>query len=275
MTATSMFMSARRTLRATRAPAFWQTRATARSKGSVREASTPELAHAARWSPSGSRHPRQAHARGATGRGSRNQRRRTIRNCGEGRVSSDEVGKTVSARAACGPACDSSSARDAASVRKMQLERVHVTGGRGQPLPPSHWVPEFPICMGSLIGLYGPPVRCCIPLAAEAGCRMLQQRAPGSRDGRLASPAPSARRYQARARGWREGCQPRRPNRLLARSRRPTVGRVRQSEGEGGESAWPVRARVGLAPETKGWPDRRRSPEEVHSWGSLLGVHLR
>ena len=50
-------MSGRRTLRATRAR---HTRATARSRGKARDASTPEVAHAALWSPNGSRRPRQA-----------------------------------------------------------------------------------------------------------------------------------------------------------------------------------------------------------------------
>ena len=36
---------------------------TARSRGGARDASTPEVAHAALWSPRGSRRPRQAHAR--------------------------------------------------------------------------------------------------------------------------------------------------------------------------------------------------------------------
>ena len=53
----TMFMSGRRTLRATRAR---HTRATARSRGKARDASTPEVAHAALWSPNGSRRPRQA-----------------------------------------------------------------------------------------------------------------------------------------------------------------------------------------------------------------------
>ena len=44
-TGTSMFMSARRTFRATRAPASWQTRATARSRGKAREASTRPRLH--------------------------------------------------------------------------------------------------------------------------------------------------------------------------------------------------------------------------------------
>ena len=61
------------------------------------------------------RGPRQAHVRGATGSGTRSRRSIRTRNKGEVTVSSAEVGKAVKARAACGPACDSSSARDAAS----------------------------------------------------------------------------------------------------------------------------------------------------------------
>ena len=114
-TGTSIFMSAKRTLRATRAPASWHTRATALSRGSARDASTPDVAHAALWSPSGSRWPRQAHVRGATGSGSRSRRSSKMRRCAEGTVTSPDVGKTVRVRAACGPACDSSSARDAES----------------------------------------------------------------------------------------------------------------------------------------------------------------
>ena len=43
-TGTSMFMSARRTLRATRAPVSWHTLANARSRGRARHASTPAAA---------------------------------------------------------------------------------------------------------------------------------------------------------------------------------------------------------------------------------------
>ena len=107
--------TAKRTLWATRAPASWHTRATALSRGSARDASTPDVAHAALWSPSGSRWPRQAHVRGATGSGSRSPRSSKTRKCAEGTVTSPDVGKTVRVRAACGPACDSSSARDAES----------------------------------------------------------------------------------------------------------------------------------------------------------------
>ena len=105
-TSTSMFMSAKRTLRATRAPASWHTRATAFSRGRAREARTLEVAHAALWSPSGSGRPRQAHVRGATGSGRRNRQRSKTRKCAEGTVNFADVGKTVRARAACGPACD-------------------------------------------------------------------------------------------------------------------------------------------------------------------------
>ena len=59
--------SARRTLPATRALAIWQTLATARSSGRAREARAPEVAQAARWSPSGPNRPRQAQSRGASG----------------------------------------------------------------------------------------------------------------------------------------------------------------------------------------------------------------
>ena len=50
LTGTSMFMSATRTLRATRAPPSRQTRATACSSGRARDAKTPDVAHAERWS---------------------------------------------------------------------------------------------------------------------------------------------------------------------------------------------------------------------------------
>eukprot|EP00439_Symbiodinium_sp_Y106_P077293 s244_g16.t1 len=68
------------------------------------------------------RGPRQAHVRGATGSGTRSRRSIRTRNKGEVTVSSAEVGKAVKARAACGPACDSSSARDAASGWERRCE---------------------------------------------------------------------------------------------------------------------------------------------------------
>ena len=59
-------------------------------------------------------HGRRTYA-GATGSGKRSRRSSNTRNNGEVTVNSADLGKTVKARAACGPACDSSSARDAAS----------------------------------------------------------------------------------------------------------------------------------------------------------------
>ena len=68
-TGTSIFMAASATLHPTRAPASWQTRAMARSRGNAREASTPDVEHAARWSPYASRAPRQEQLREPSGRG--------------------------------------------------------------------------------------------------------------------------------------------------------------------------------------------------------------
>ena len=97
-TGTSMFMSARRTLRATRAPASWHTLATARSRRRARDASTPDVAHAALWSPRGFKRPRQAHVRGATSCDKQSRRSSRTRKSGEGIVASVEAGKTVKAQ---------------------------------------------------------------------------------------------------------------------------------------------------------------------------------
>ena len=76
-------------------------------------ARTPEVAQAVRWSPRGSSAPWQRHLRGASGRGRRRRRSRRTRNCALGMAMSSRVGMRFSAREAKGPACDSSSARDA------------------------------------------------------------------------------------------------------------------------------------------------------------------
>ena len=112
-TGTSMFMSATRTLRATRAPASRQTRATARSSGPARAASMPLVAHAARWSPKASSLQRQLHVRGGGWQGQAQAPQEQMRNCAFGMDTASCVGATVMARAECGPAGDSSSARDA------------------------------------------------------------------------------------------------------------------------------------------------------------------
>ena len=64
-TGTSMFMAASATLSPTRVPVSCQTWAMARSRGNAREASTPDVEHAARWSPYASRFIEHA-AAGAT-----------------------------------------------------------------------------------------------------------------------------------------------------------------------------------------------------------------
>ena len=105
LTGTSMFMSASLTLRATRALLSRQTRAS----GRARDANTPDVAQAERWSPSGSRRPRQRQVRGVRGSGRRSRRRRSTRRCSGGRVTAADVGRTVRARP-----CESSNAGDAA-----------------------------------------------------------------------------------------------------------------------------------------------------------------
>ena len=66
------------------------------------------MAQAARWSPKGSSCPRQLHLRGASGRGRRKRRSRRTRNRALDMVTSSHVGVTSKARAAKGPAWDSS-----------------------------------------------------------------------------------------------------------------------------------------------------------------------
>ena len=63
-------MSASRMLRATLAPASRHMRATACSRGKARMARTAEVAHAERWSPSGSSCPGRLHLHGAGGNAS-------------------------------------------------------------------------------------------------------------------------------------------------------------------------------------------------------------
>ena len=76
--------------------------------------------------------PRQLHVRGTSGRGRRRRRRSTMRNCAFGMDAASCVGATVMARAECGPACDSSSARDARgrSERCVSQARLQPRAGR-------------------------------------------------------------------------------------------------------------------------------------------------
>ena len=68
------------------------------------------------------RQPWQAHARGAIGSGKQSRRNSKTRKSGDGTINSAELGKTVRARAACGPACSSGS-RCGINVRKMKSGR--------------------------------------------------------------------------------------------------------------------------------------------------------
>ena len=108
-------MADRATLRPTRAPASWQTRAMARSTGLYGSGGKY-----ARRGTSGAVVAvliecisAQEQARGPSGRGSRSRRRSRIRKWDEGMDTSSDVGRTARARSECGPACESSSAREA------------------------------------------------------------------------------------------------------------------------------------------------------------------
>ena len=108
-----MFMSATRTLRATRAPPSRQTRATACSSGRARDAKTPDVAHAERWVTQ--RVEAAAAAADARRQGER-QPQASQQEHPEvfGRqATAADVGRAVSARPAWGPACESSRAREA------------------------------------------------------------------------------------------------------------------------------------------------------------------
>ena len=128
----TMFMSATRTLRATRAPASRQTRARACSSGSARVGRTPEVAQAARWSPKGSRLRPQRQVRGQSAKGRRSRRSSKTRNCALAMVTSSEVGRTVNTRPECGPAWESSRARDAG---ERSVKCALVAGSASPALP--------------------------------------------------------------------------------------------------------------------------------------------
>ena len=100
LTSTSMFMSATRTFRATRAPASGHTRATACSI-----AEEPGRQGNRTWHrPSGGHRagpgPRQELARGAQGRGSRRCRSSRTRRCADGTTTGGDLGNAVKTRAA-------------------------------------------------------------------------------------------------------------------------------------------------------------------------------
>ena len=223
-TGTSKFMSAKRTLRATRAPASWNTRATALSKGSARDASTPDVAHATLWSPSGCRWPRQAHVRGATGSGRRSRRSSKTLKCPEGTGDFARRGE-----AACGPTCDSSSARDAESRSEKCVSSARwslaVAASRCHPCKKSQ-NSRSSCCAGG---------RCKDPQAGGSNPCMRRQAPHGARQEwarrRLPRPAgrqPGGRRRQGLACGWLVNSQPKRPNRRPGRSQQLTANPARR-----------------------------------------------
>ena len=79
--------------------------------------------------------PWQLHLRGTSCRGMRKCRSSSTRNWALGMVTSSCVGKTLKTRPAKGPACESSSARDAGEVSKMRLIRALITSTGGTKLP--------------------------------------------------------------------------------------------------------------------------------------------
>ena len=203
-TGTSTRMSASRTLRATLAPASRQTRATACSSGRARVGRTPEVAQAARWSPRGSSCPRQLHLRGASGRGSRKRRSRSTRNKALGRVTSSRVGVTSKARAAKGPAWDSSSAREAGvrSERCISYARLSQAWAASRCQPLKGQRSRGTVLSGRGAGLAGQSgaskpqsQRCCRARIAAVA----QGRTPSPRSAR------SRRSAAAGARAWTTG----------------------------------------------------------------------
>ena len=82
-------------------------------QGKARDARTPDVAQAARWSPNTSSAQRQKQWLGPSGSGRRSRRRTRMRKSELGTAKSSRVGRTVNTRAAWDPACDSSSARNA------------------------------------------------------------------------------------------------------------------------------------------------------------------
>ena len=137
--------SARRTPRATCAPASWQTRATARSNGGARGQAwmlhRPSGGRRAHRGARGSGMP-EAQAAGAGASGARG---------GHKMLTSGLVGSTVRACEAYGPACDSSSARDAKSTLAESISSAHtrIASGRSPALPAAEGVLCCGICGGA------------------------------------------------------------------------------------------------------------------------------
>ena len=163
-------MWAGRILRATRALASWQTLATARSSGRAREARAPEVAQAARWSPSGSSRPRQALSRGASCSARRRRRRRSTRSSAQGMVTASRVliRRTVKQQVACGAAWDSSSARDAGGRVAKCVSNVRCSQARAAASPGDSVLLVVVSCWRWMSRLWGIPSGDAAPLSSKA-----------------------------------------------------------------------------------------------------------
>ena len=112
----------------------WQTRAAARSRAHPWLRRTPDVEHAARWSPRGSKRRWHRHVFSVTGSGRRRRRSKTVRNKCEGAVSSGIVGRAARILLANGLCRDSSRATAAGS--RPALKNPVLNGSSRLPLPP-------------------------------------------------------------------------------------------------------------------------------------------
>ena len=238
-TGTSRFMSASRTFLATRAPASRHTPARARSRGMAREARTPAVAHAVRWSPSTSSGLRQAQARVASGSGRRNWK------CALGSVTSSCVGRNIRAREECGPACDSSSAREAGDRfekaisnrarhrRGQHVAAIHGDGHMGHRVwrPRREAASPPPRCLRACRQARLPNTQLCT-LAPKATRRLA---APVAAPGALSRRTGSASHQDAQCAAWRSvraQRKPRPPKRAARRCQQQRVVRLAEEPGK-------------------------------------------
>ena len=137
----------------------------------------PDVAQAARWFPSTSSAQRQEQWLGPSGSGRRSRRRMRTRKSELGTANSSHVGRTVNTRAAWGPACDSSNARDArGKFRKVCLKRALVTSPGCPVLPPSQEAFRFIFPVGGVgVVLQGLPPAGCLKALCAGGDRCRQR----------------------------------------------------------------------------------------------------
>ena len=135
-------------------PVLRHTLATARSSGSAREASTPVVAQAVRWSPSASKRLWQPQRRGASGNDSRRRRRRSTRNCALGMTTPRN--REGPCRMGSG-LCKQQSTGRGRQFSKMRLARALITGSDSMALPtledgrPAHPLEHGRQCDGRIV----------------------------------------------------------------------------------------------------------------------------